>query len=51
MELFAKIGNRNSKTGVSLCEIFKNTIFTEHLWWLLLIPVKDTNLDTVEAGI
>ena len=22
------------------CDIFKNSLFTEYLWWLLLIPIR-----------
>ena len=28
----------------SFCEIFKNTFFTEHLWWLLLCLVEKENI-------
>ena len=29
---------KDFNAGVFLCKIFKNTFFTEHLWWLLLLP-------------
>ena len=30
-----------------ICEIFKNTFFIEHLWWLLLLLHSEQDLHTV----
>ena len=33
-KVFLKVSQNLHKTTCEFCDIFKNTFFTEHLWWL-----------------
>ena len=36
-KVFLKIAQSSQVLSCEFCEIFKNTLFIEHVWWLLLI--------------
>ena len=51
LKLQAKKETRAQVSSCEFCEIFKNTFFIEHLWWLLFYLLQPTSLSNLGSLI